>query len=107
MTKQERALQLWPLLVWCARHRQTLTYEDVHHLTGMATPGVGQTLGPIQRYCIAKKIPLLNALVVQKHSGTTGDGFIADADVPRAQASVFLHDWYAQPVPSLADLDNG
>ena len=36
MTRSERAAQIWPLLCFCASHRQTVTYEVLARLTGMA-----------------------------------------------------------------------
>jgi hypothetical protein len=100
MTVSERAWQVWPLLAFAARNRQTMTYEMVGQLTGMATPGLGAVLEPIQSYCLLNKLPALSALVVNKATGLPGTGFIAAEDVPREFIRIFEHDWRAVGCPS-------
>ena len=100
MNVSERAWQVWSLLAFAARNRQTLTYELVAQLTGMATPGLGAVLEPIQSYCLLKKLPALSALVVNKGTGLPGTGFIAAEDVPREFIRIFEHDWLAVGCPS-------
>ncbi|MBB4638512.1 DUF7662 domain-containing protein [Longimicrobium terrae] len=104
MNLVDRAWQIWPLLVHAARNRQTLTYEMIAQLTGMATPGVGGVLEPIQSYCLLNKLPALTALVVSKKSGLPGTGFIAAQDVPREFVRIFRHNWTALPCPGPAAL---
>ena len=99
----ERAWQVWPLLALAARNRQTLTYEIVARLTGMATPGLGSVLEPIQSYCMLHGLPALSALVVNKATGLPGTGFIAAQDVPREFIRIFNHDWLAQGCPGPED----
>lgn len=100
MNVSERAWQVWPLLALAARNRQTLTYEMVSQLTGMATPGLGAVLEPIQSYCLLNKLPALSALVVNKGTGLPGTGFIAAGDVPREFIRVFRQDWLSIACPS-------
>jgi hypothetical protein len=100
MNMNERAWQVWPLLAFAAQHRQTLTYEIVGKLTGMATPGLGSVLEPIQSYCLLNELPALSALVVNKMTGLPGTGFIAAHDVPRELIRIFNHDWRSQGCPS-------
>lgn len=100
MNISERAWQVWSLLAFAARNRQTLTYELVGQLTGMATPGLGAVLEPIQSYCLLNKLPALSALVVNKATGLPGIGFIAAEDVPREFIRIFEHDWLAVGCPS-------
>jgi hypothetical protein len=100
MNVSERAWQVWPLLALAARNRQTLTYEMVSQLTGMATPGLGAVLEPIQSYCLLNKLPALSALVVNKGTGLPGTGFIAAGDVPREFIRVFRQDWSSIACPS-------
>ncbi|HZG43604.1 MAG TPA: hypothetical protein VEY93_11615 [Longimicrobium sp.] len=104
MTVSERAWQVWALLALAARNRQTLTYEMVGQLTGMAIPGVGAVLEPIQSYCLLNHLPALSALVVSKATGLPGTGFIAAADVPKEFIRIFEHDWLAGGCPSPAAL---
>src|SRR5687768_2122606 len=99
MNVNERAWQVWPLLAFAARNRQLLTYEMVAQLTGMATPGLGRVLEPIQSYCLLNGLPALSALVVNKETGLPGIGFIAAADVPREFIRIFEHNWVAVACP--------
>jgi hypothetical protein len=99
MNVNERAWQVWPLLVFAARNRQTLTYEIVGQLTGMAKPGLGRVLEPIQSYCLLKGFPALSALVVNKETGLPGIGFIAAEDVPRELIRIFEWPWLSHACP--------
>jgi hypothetical protein len=100
MTVAERAWQVWALLAFAAGNRQTLTYELVGQLTGMATPGLGAVLEPIQSYCLLNELPALSALVVNKTTGLPGTGFIAAEDVPREFIRIFERDWRVVGCPS-------
>ena len=99
MTIHQRAAQVWSILAWAATNRQTLTYEMVGRLTGLAAVGVGNALDPIQNYCASERLPPLTALVVLKGTGAPSDGFIAAADAPAAQGRVFEFDWLGHGNP--------
>ncbi len=96
----ERATQVWSLLAFAARNRQTLTYELVGKLTSMHPAGVGAVLEPVQSYCLLNGLPPLSALVVNKATGLPGTGFIAAQEVPREFMRVFEHDWLSVGCPS-------
>ena len=101
-----RAFQAWPLLTFAARHHQMLTYEELGQHLGLPSIAVVEALGPIFRYCQAKGLPLLNAIVVSKTSGKPGLHELMKYDVPEEQAKVFGHQWFdennhAGPVPSI------
>lgn len=104
MTRAQRAAQIWPLLVLCGNQRQSLTYDQLSRAIGVPRPGLGQLLEPIQSYCILRGLPPLTSIVVSGVSGEPGEGFIAAADVPRAQQQVFRHDWLAEGAPTVEDL---
>lgn len=103
MTREERAAQIWALLVFAALHRQTLTYERLSHLTGVPQQGLGPNLDPIQRYCLDNDLPPLTSLVVSKGTGVPEHGFSAAGDVPRAQAEVYGYDWLSVQAPRVED----
>ena len=106
MKVTERALQIWPVLAWAARNRQTLTYDQLGRLTGVLVPGLGQCLEPIQAYCAERGLPPLTALVVSVSTGLPGAGFTGEAgQVPELQARAFGHDWIAEGCPRLEDLE--
>ena len=51
MTKYQRALQIWSMLVCAARDRRTYTYGELASALGMGGAGVmGRFLGPIMYY---------------------------------------------------------
>jgi hypothetical protein len=103
MRVHERAAQIWPLLMLAAANRQTLTYEQLGWMVGVPAPGLGQLLEPIQSLCLLRHYPPLTALVVGKHDGAPGAGFIAAADAPKAQAQVFLFNWRDARTPTADD----
>ncbi len=74
MTKFERATQIWTVLAWIAKNRQSLTYGQLSNLVGVPAAGLGQLLEPIQSYCLSSSLPPLTILVIQQESGIPGPG---------------------------------
>ncbi len=103
MKRVETARAVWSLLTLAALNRQTLTYQRLSKLIGVARSDLGRLLEPIQSYCILSSLPPLTSLVVETRTGKPGDGFIAASDLPQAQAETFAYDWLAQPVPQPGD----
>jgi hypothetical protein len=103
MTRSERASQIWAVLAWLARNRQTITYAQLGRLIGVPTAGLGQLLEPIQSYCLINGLPPLTILVVQQDSGLPGSGFTGTTapEFAKAQAEVFAFDWlkHGNPQP--------
>lgn len=104
MTREQRAQQLWSILVLAARNRQLLTYDMVSQACGVPAPSLGDFLRPIQQYCTERALPALTSIVVRKDSGIPGDGFLAAQDVPKAQGDVFAKDWLEEAAPSAEQL---
>lgn len=102
MRREERAQQLWSILVLAARNRQVLTYELVAQACGVPAPSIGDFLRPIQQLCTEKDLPPITSLIVNKSTGLPGDGFLAE-NVPIAQIQSFAHDWLAFQAPSAED----
>lgn len=100
MTREQRAQQLWSILVLAARNRQVLTYEIIAQACGVPAPSIGDFLRPIQQYCSENSMPPLTSIIVNKNSGLPGEGFIAAQDVPRAQIDVFAKNWLEESAPS-------
>lgn len=107
MTRSERASQIWGILAWAAKNRQSLTYSQVSALIGVPRAGLGQLLEPIQSYCIINKLPPLTVLVVQQESGLPGAGFTGASagDLAKAQMSVYSQDWLAHGNPQPEKLE--
>ncbi|HBO7020402.1 hypothetical protein [Pseudomonas aeruginosa] len=101
MTRSERASQIWAVLAWAAKNRQSLTYSQISALIGVPRAGLGQLLEPIQSYCLINNLPPLTILVVQQESGLPGSGFTGASagDLAKAQMSVFAQDWLAHGNP--------
>lgn len=102
MKREQRAQQLWSILVLAARNRQVLTYELVGQACGVPAPSLGDFLRPIQQLCTERELPQITSLIVKKGSGLPGDGFLAE-NVPLAQTQSFSHDWLALQAPSAED----
>lgn len=66
MTRSERACQIWAVLAWMARNRQSVIYSQLESITGAHREGFGQLLEPIQSYCMIHGLPPLTVLVVQQ-----------------------------------------
>ena len=100
MTREQRAQQLWSVLVLAAQNRQILTYEIVGHACGLPPPAIGDLLRPIQQFCTENGLPPLTSIVVSKQTGLPGDGFIAAENVPMAQLQTFSRNWLDVSAPS-------
>ena len=103
MKREERAVQIWSLLIFSARNRQILSYDLLSKLIGVPRPGLGQLLEPIQSYCILNSLPALTSLVVSEITGLPGEGFIGAQDVSKAQAKVFNYEWLSGIYPKAED----
>jgi hypothetical protein len=111
MDKYQRAVQLWPLLVFAAQHQILLSYNTVEHLTGIPRVALGKMLGPITRYCQKEDLPWLTFIVINEKDGKPGDGPLPrarreygnDLDFHIMQARVFIYDWFKRRAPKTED----
>lgn len=103
MNRSERASQIWAVLAWAAKNRQSLTYGYLAKLIGVPPAGLGQLLEPIQSYCMLEELPPLTILVVQQGSGLPGSGFTgaSASEFAKAQMDVLGFDWldHGNPQP--------
>ena len=107
MTKYQRALQIWSLLVCAARERRTYRYSDIADVLGLGGAGVvGNMLGPIMYYCQDKGLPPLTVLVVAKDTGVPGEGLKTLEEVNKDRENVFDHDWFSLPPPNVHELED-
>jgi hypothetical protein len=74
MKRQERAMQIWQVLIGAAHYRKKLTYGRLGKLIGMGAGTLAQTLGYVMRYCEKNDLPPLTVLVVNKVEGKPGSG---------------------------------
>jgi alkylated DNA nucleotide flippase Atl1 len=106
MTRYQRALQIWSLLVCAAKDRRTYTYGDLADTLGMGGAGVmAQFLGPVMHYCQEHQLPPLTVLVVNRDTGQPGSGLTALENVDRDRERVFAHDWFQMEPPETDDFE--
>jgi putative restriction endonuclease len=103
MKINERATQVWSVLVLAARNQQVLSYAMIEKLTGIDKRAVGRALEPIQRYCKREKLPPLTVLVVNESTGLPSEGFTEARDIFGAQARVFVYNWHQWKAPQPED----
>jgi hypothetical protein len=108
MTRSERACQIWAVLAWAARNRQTVTYVHLSRLIGVPAAGLGQLLEPVQSYCLTYGLPPLTILVVKQESGLPGSGFTgaSASELGKAQMAVFAFDWLEHGNPQPEKLES-
>ena len=106
MTRFQRALQIWSLLVCAARDRRTYTYGELASALGMGGAGVmAQFLGPIMHYCREQQLPPLTVLVVNQDTGLPGSGLTTLENVNLDRERVFAHDWFQMEPPETGDFE--
>ncbi len=106
MTRTERALQVWQVLIGAAHQQQTLTYGQLANRIGLAGAGVlAQFLGVVMKYCAANGLPPLTCLVVNQTTGIPGSGLTTLQDLPRDREAVYRHAWYAMRPLRTNDLE--
>ena len=109
MTRFQRALQIWSLLVCAAKDRRTYTYEDLASALGMggAPVVVAQCLSPIMHYCRRRRLPPLTVLVVQKGAGRPGPGLttVEEGNLDRDRERVFTYRWFQLEPPETSDFE--
>ena len=106
MTRFQRSLQIWSLLVCAARDRRTYTYGELAGALGMGGAGVtAQFLDPIMHYCLQQQFPPLTVLVVNRNTGLPGEGLTTLENVNLDRERVFTHDWFQMEPPETGDFE--
>ncbi len=104
MTRYQRSLQIWMLLVCAARERRSYTYGNIANILGMGGAGVmAQFLGPIMHFCERSGYPPLTVLVVNQETGLPGDGLITLEELNQDREKVFRFDWFEIEPPETND----
>ncbi len=104
MTRYQRSLQIWILLVCAARERRSYTYGNIANILGMGGAGVmAQFLGPIMHYCQRNGYPPLTVLVVNQETGLPGDGLVTLEEINQDREMVFRFDWFGIEPPETTD----
>lgn len=96
MTRSERAMQVWQILVGAAHNRQTVTYGQLaEHLEFEGAGVFSHILGCIMSYCKDKDLPPLTCLVVNQTTGLPGEGLTTVENLPTDREAVYKQNWYA------------
>lgn len=103
LSREQRAAQIWSVLVYAASHRQIVTYGVLAKVIGVPTAALGQLLKPVAELCGARGLPSLTAIVVSEETGVPGPGFTVAAAVPLEQMKVFRYPWLDLQPPAPSD----
>lgn len=100
MTLEQRAQQVWSVLVFAAREQKLVSYGMLSKMTGMPNTS-GNVLYYIYCYCKQNHLPLLNLLVINQPTGRPGDDCPGDlSDLHAQQSRVFIYDWLSHSSPT-------
>lgn len=106
MTRYQRSMQIWMLLVCAAKDRNSYTYGQIAEILGMGGAGVmSQFLGPIMWYCEDMEYPPLTVLVVNQDTGLPGEGLTTIEEVNEDRESVFNYNWFGIEPPQCTNFE--
>ncbi len=107
MTRYQRAVQIWSLLICAARERKTYRYGDIAAILGFGGAGVmAPILGCIMWYCKDNNLPPLTVLVVNRQTGLPGEGLTTLEEVNTDRESVFTFNWFDIAPPQNSDFES-
>ena len=94
-TLENRALQIWQILIGFAYERKITTYGEVANILGYKGAGtMDRQLGHILHFCAQNELPPLSVLVVNSETGLPGEGFDTAGDLHKQREKVFNFDWF-------------
>ncbi len=106
MTKYQKIMQIWILLVRAARERKIYTYSDISDILKSGIPlGVAKYLNSIRSYCDEKGYPPLDVLVVQKETDRPSDKYQPRKTVAQDTADVYEYAWFDIEPPQISDFE--
>jgi hypothetical protein len=103
VTRSERAVQVWQVLINAAFYRQTLTYTLLADRIGADSTELASSLGMVSSYCALKQLPPLSVLVVRSDAGTPAADLSWTTDVDFAREAVYQLEWLKLKPPSASD----
>lgn len=98
--QRARAERVWPILVDIARLRRTITYGDLSSKVGLHHRAARHFLGYIQEQMRERRLPPIQAVVVNQRTHEPGDGLaVAHSGKAwqRQLAKVYAHRWSTRP----------
>jgi len=105
-TNATRAVQIWQILVAKASSRETLTYGELAKLLKYGGAGtLSHSLGHIMYYCQQNGLPPLTVIVVNKATGSPGDGLdVLPSEQNSKREEVFQYPWFDIIPPDAEEL---
>ena len=100
LTREERAVQIWQVLLARAANEQTITYKALAAAIDddMLPKFLAKPLDCIYYYCEQQRLPRLTVLVVRTGAGRpAGDDW---GDVDKARQKVFAEKWFRRRPPT-------
>lgn len=97
MTPEQRAQQVWSVLIFAAREQKLISYPMLSQITGLGQ-APESVLRYVRCYCRQQHLAPLNAIVIDPESGRPEDCDLRH--LREQQSRVFLYDWLSYPVPS-------
>jgi hypothetical protein len=94
MKLEERAMQLWSVLVLAARSQQLISYSTLADITNLPN-AMGNFLKPVAEYCDRNKLPQITSIVVNQKDGTPGK-YYTGPNAPTDQFESHEFDWLAE-----------
>lgn len=88
---EERALQLWSVLVFAAMNQKLVGYAMLADLTNLPNQ-MGSFLAPVADYCNKNNLPQITSIVISQETGTPGT-FYPGKDASADQSKSFVFDW--------------
>ena len=112
---EARAYHIWLILICRARHRLTITYDELSGTLGPAASsqsswtshsvsvGLDRELEHIDKYCKQNKLPPLTMLVTDRPRGTRHSALFVQGGPNRELERVFDYGWYdlVPPTPEV------
>ena len=106
-TLENRALQIWQILVGFAYARKITTYSEIANILNYEGAGtLNRQLGHIMHLCDQSGLPPLTVLVVNSETGLPGEGFETEGDLHRKREKVFNFDWFDVVPPTAEEFFN-
>ena len=98
LTKAEKLVTVYQVLVELAQRGETITYEEMASAIQVSNARlVGRYLDPIAVHLLMVGVPPLTALVVSKVNGKPGEGLINTSETfQEAWARVYAYSWNPQ-----------
>ena len=105
MTRYQRSVQIWTLLVVAAKERKSYSYGDVAEILGMG--GWRTSAVPWSHHVVLRRpgasphtVPVVN-----QDTGLPGEGLTTLENVNEDREHVFIYDWFSVEPPETNEFE--